>query len=730
MKKIATLILLSCLAALSSRADVIYQELFNYSNGPVAITSTNGTGSTTISNWITHSGNQDCFVNNRRLEVSTSPARSGDVNRQFSMTNGSPYTNVQQVIYVSFVVNFTNLPAVNGTYFAHFKFGVPSSSSFEGRVFAEIGNPAQPTNNFAAQPNTFRLGVSTSAQSASPNKIFPIDLALNADYQVVLGWDPVTLNAVSLWVNPLSSTDYSVTASDAYTPGLGNIANCFAFRQATGFAGFLTVSNLVVSTTFDEAFTNVLATNAVAPKIVYQPVGLTNFVGASVALSSVSVGQGLAGLTYQWFKNNALFSNPDGNTNVLAFASAQATDSGNYKVAVTTPYGLSVTSSVATVLISSAPVPPSFITQPVSQTAYTAQTVILSTTVSSPGNVNYQWFSNNVAIAGANASTLELDNVQTNFSASYKVAVTNDVVVNGVVSSNAVLTVLNPPSVSIAFLRTLVDPNNAYQATNTTTPFQVTGIITTYSTLTPGNNASYYLQDATAGINIFATFGSTFRPAQGDVVTFVGVLSSFSSGLELFADTTTRPYTSYSIISNNFPLPTPLSIPFTITNNNFSNMNYTIAGKLVKLSNVFFGTNAGLTLPASAVFITVTNGLGQPFNLWFSSVDNDTTNQVLPAFASSVTGVMFGSMNPPTGPNFAVAVTKFADIDTSTPTVPIPLGVSFAGGNVTFNWTDPSFNLQTATNLFGPWSTIPGAASGFITNITTDPEWFFRLKHP
>ena len=56
-----------------------------------------------------------------------------------------------------------------------------------------------------------------------------------------------------------------------------------------------------------------------------------------------------------------------------------------------------------------------------------------------------------------------------------------------------------------------------------TIPYQVTGTVTTFTNITTGNTASYYLQDGTAGIDIFVTGGSTFRPAQGDVVTFVGV---------------------------------------------------------------------------------------------------------------------------------------------------------------------------------------------------------------
>ena len=130
----------------------------------------------------------------------------------------------------------------------------------------------------------------------------------------------------------------------------------------------------------------------------------------------------------------------------------------------------------------------------------------------------------------------------------------------GLHSSNAVVQVVTPPAVSIAYLRTLVDPTT-YLATNSTLLYSATGTVTTFTNLTTGNTSSYYLQDSTAGINIFATFGSTFRPAQGDVVTFVGFLSSFNSTLELGADTGTiwlHPIRFLAITLHPSPLRSPL----------------------------------------------------------------------------------------------------------------------------------------------------------------------------
>ncbi|MEI6196198.1 MAG: Ig-like domain-containing protein, partial [Verrucomicrobiota bacterium] len=58
----------------------------------------------------------------------------------------------------------------------------------------------------------------------------------------------------------------------------------------------------------------------------------------------------------------------------------------------------------------------------------------------------------------------------------------------------------------------------------------------------------------------------------------------------------------------------------------------------------------------------------------------------------------------------------------------IPLSLGVAGSTLTFNWTDPTFSLQSSTNVAGPYTTIPGATTGFSTNTTAAPTMFFRLK--
>lgn len=721
MKKLLLPFCIIFLTTISSRADLVWYEGFNYADGATTnasagvwrIHSTGGSVGTPVGN--------DSFIRSKRLEISgnssTNAPRQSDINRPFYTTSGGGATNGIQLIYASFTVNCTNLPTSVQNYFAHFN----GANNQQGRIFNAAGT----------LPSTWRLGI--TGAGTSPINVFPADLARDKDYQVVVGWNPtastvdgIPATTARLWVNPVDANSASIDSGDGVTTPV--TATAYSFRQASGSTSFfVAVSNCAVATTFSEAATNVWTTNATAPVIVRFSPSVTNFSGENVFLSGLAAGQGQGNLTYTWLKDGGIYTNPDGNTNALNIFGAQPSDSGNYQLVATTPFSLSATSAVAQVWVTNAPVPPAFVTQPVSQSVFTGQTVVFSTTVISPGNVIYQWKSNNVDLIGENGPTLTLNNVTPDFSGSqYRVGVTNDVVPNGILSTNATLTVTDPQTVSIAYLRTLVDPVTLQAPPNSTTPYKVAGTITTFTNITSGNTASYYLQDGTAGINIFATFGGSFRPSQGDNVTFVGVVSSFSSGLELFADTVNRPYTSYAINSSGNPLPTPIAIPFNLTNAySFPFIATNLAGSLVKLSGVYFGTNAGTTISTTGnQTIAVTNSSGQLFYLTFFNFDGDTAGQTLPVFASSVTGVLYGNH-----PNYSVGVTKFSDIDASAPVTPIPLNYTVSGGSLTFNWSDATFELQSSTNVTGPYTTISGAATGFTTN-TIFPQMYFRLAHP
>jgi Immunoglobulin domain len=706
-------------ASFTAHATLAWYEGFNYADGGITNVSAN--------TWLKFSGNPtngvcDMYVASHQLQVaatisgtSTTPlSRQDDCRRPLATTPANPITNTVQVLYASFTVICTNLPNGVGSYFAAF---YSVKNGYFGRV--------QAFTNGSILPNTWRIGA--TANGSGTNKAdggYPVDLALNTPYQIVEELDPTPsgLQAATIWVNPTdvyqsgsSPTQTHYTSSDTMGSATTSPVTDYAFRQAGSFGNsFFIITNLALATTFAEAATNVWKTNALPPVIVYQPsIGTTNYTGAALSFSIVANGQGLGNLSYRWQLNGVDYTANPSTTNVLTISSAATTDSGDFRAIVTTPYGLSVTSSVSHVLITDAPVPPTFVTQPITTSTFVGNGASLSTSVIGPSSgdpVTFTWYSNNVVVTSGqsdsgHSSTFTLYTANP-FTATFKVAATN--AYGGIISTSAPVTISAIPTVTVAYLRKLVDPNNNWTATNSTLPYTVTGVITTYTNLTTGDTSSYYLQDATAGINIFATFGSTFRPAQGDVVTFTGVTSSFSSGLELYANPSTLPYTSYSDTGTG-TLPAPLAIPFTITNTGYANMNTNIAGRLVQLSDVYFGTNAGLAITNG--FMGVTNSLGQKFNLWISSQALDVIGHTAPPYASTVTGVVFGGQNSGS-PNFAVAVTKFSDIVTATPPVitlqPVSTNaiiggnayftVAATGGSLAYQWFNGVTSLTGATN--------------------------------
>jgi len=202
-------------------------------------------------------------------------------------------------------------------------------------------------------------------------------------------------------------------------------------------------------------------------------------------------------------------NNVGATSNILSIVSALNTQSGNYKCIVTSTtnsiFAGSVTSSVCVLTVNTAPVPPHIDTQPANKTAYPLQNVTFSVGASGPGTITYQWRSNSVPITGETGPTLTLSQVTTAFQANYSVGVTNEN--GGVLSSNATLTVLTPQVVTIGFLRTLVD-QTTFLPTNTTTYYTASGVVTSRTNLTGAANASFTIQDGTAGILVFNAAGT------------------------------------------------------------------------------------------------------------------------------------------------------------------------------------------------------------------------------
>ena len=168
------------------------------------------------------------------------------------------------------------------------------------------------------------------------------------------------------------------------------------------------------------------------PAILTQPASQTVFLGSNATFYVVAQGPGA--LNYQWYLNGTPLEQLNA---TLIIANAQSTDQGTYSVIVSDPYA-STTSSNATLALGD----PVITSPPLSQSAGPGMSVTFNVAAVGATTLTYQWHSNSVAIAGATTSMFTLTNVQTSYSASYAVVVSDQ---NGsITSAPAVLTVQDP----------------------------------------------------------------------------------------------------------------------------------------------------------------------------------------------------------------------------------------------------------------------------------------------
>ncbi len=298
-------------------------------------------------------------------------------------------------------------------------------------------------------------------------------------------------------------------------------------------------------------------------------------------------------------------------------------------------------------------------------------------------------------------------------------------------SSVATLTVTNIPVVvtNIAYLHTL--QNASYVLTNGTTLFQVEGVVTTTGNLVTGSPAnSYFIQDATGGIDVFYRAGPAV-PAAGTLVRITAPLLQFNGLLEM-SPTNGNPSHIITNLSTGNPLPTPAFFDFA-TLTNIPAMEKTNEGRFVVVSNVFLTlTNAnGLMVAGGPIFMT--NLSNQGFTLLVpDNILSDPAGNPLPGsptgppyviFASSVQGVISqsdGSATPTNG--YRMYLSLRSDIVTPAPS----LQIKQVGTDVILTWSDATYVLQGSPLVTGTYTTIPSSTSPY-TNAITGSEQYFRL---
>jgi hypothetical protein len=203
-------------------AGVVLLEDFGYADGPV----TTNSGAL----WNNHSGIfGEANVAGGVLQLSGDEFE--DINARLI---GSPYAiDSGTVLYSSMKVTFTDLPGAE--YFAHYR---EVGGSFRARIFGTVSNVTE---------GSFRMGIANTLPATS-GTVVDQDLSLNTTYLVVSRYN-VGTGVSTLWLDPSSESDASVTATDAADPD--PIAS-FAFRQsnATGGIGDITVDDLRIGLSF------------------------------------------------------------------------------------------------------------------------------------------------------------------------------------------------------------------------------------------------------------------------------------------------------------------------------------------------------------------------------------------------------------------------------------------------------------------------------------------------
>jgi hypothetical protein len=741
-------------ATVVSYTPVLLFDTFSYPNGDLF----GDAGSP----WTDINGTNPELVTNGRVEINESNFTT-DAQSLFSQPERGT------VMWASFIINLSTLPSnPGGTYFANLE---DTNFGFYGRIFTLTSNQAGFTPNISpvAFPGTYRLGIangqtdSTGTSSTGPTAVVPLDLAPGIDYQVVFF---VNLNPVALFsgmaVNPASLGDVAANSAggvssgaalDSFNPALPMAAFGLRQRESGGLGeGVMELDNLVVSFDWNGPGSGYPVVTAgitpAKPVIGLQPVGATNFSGNPYVMEVAASGIGTAGtgLTYAWYQNGLALSDgysvTGSATPTLTLNPLVATNSGTYHVVVSGAAG-SVQSSNAVVLVDTTPTAPVFSVQPAANTTNSEGGSLTFTSLATgTGPITYAWYFDGNPL-GVTTPDLTLTGLSTNESGTYYVIATGDNGAFTTPSSNAVLTVNGPKSVTIGYLRSLLNPIT-YEPSDGTTLFNVTGVITTATNQTTGDTASYYLQDSTGGINLFVTDGSDFRPALGDLVTATGTLSSFADNYEIdvieggtgFVDT---------ILGTNNPLPTPILLPWgndTAPLSPFLSTN--VEGSVVVITNLYFENITNGQVFASGTDYIITNNTGEMYTVFVSDQDtNFVTGKPIPQFAYSIAGPLIQD-DTTIGISFTVYSNLVAPASLPPLTNVGTLGaaVTGAGGtnSVILKWTavpsNYTYSVWSSTNLSQPFTNLVSGlvftnAIGTYTDAgQTSATKFYEISSP
>lgn len=398
--------------------------------------------------------------------------------------------------------------------------------------------------------------------------------------------------------------------------------------------------------------------------IVASPAGVTNYTGQPFQLTVVA--SGAPPLTFQWYKNNTLI--PGATNASYSVASAVVTNGGNYYVYVQNAAG-NTNSAVATVSILTAV--PFFTTLPQPASVWAGVPFSLTGAANGSWPLYYQWYQNNVALAGQTNASLYLADPEAGNDGNY-----------------------------------ILRASNAYGQTNSA------GVQLTV--LDPGQSAqTLYSTNTTGTWNL----RNNYQPIQGvwfqtgnknRVVTHLGYFDSTGTGLEtnhwvgiyqgppgtgaLLAQVLVQSGTMDAYL-NGFRW-AALSTPFTL----LANTNYVLAA-----SDNNWDLWPDAYLPTwNPVYVGVTDGSTR-----------------YPVYDSALVAWPHEPNTPITSWGLDMTYGAFN-------LGAFPLTLTGSGAASQINWTIGT--LESSTNVAGPYSPVPGATSPFTMPLT-GPRQFYRIQY-
>ena len=212
-----------------------------------------------------------------------------------------------------------------------------------------------------------------------------------------------------------------------------------------------------IKITFHSTGTRTLTVNASIQGLVKTVIATIVVVGRPIAISTqpqsqtVTAGQsvtfsvtatGTAPLSYQWSLNGTAISGATSSSYTIS--NVQAANAGTYTVTISNGTLPNATSNGAVLIVTAAPVAPSILVQPQSQTVMVGGSVTFNVTATGTAALSYQWSLNGTEISGATSSSYSIPNVQTADAGTYTVTVSNGTLPDAT-SSGATLTVSAAP---------------------------------------------------------------------------------------------------------------------------------------------------------------------------------------------------------------------------------------------------------------------------------------------